>query len=453
MQKLYIKIVMAIWIVMILSAAIAIALLRANFGNQDRPGFGPIEPTRLIANIINAGSLQTYGEGEAAFIDWFRRNQELTKRMLVKVQRSDGTVLFVSGGDDAEAEPPDSFAFKRIPVSRADGEYEVLVAPRNVPENFGPVSHVQRSIVRAAFQPHLLWWLLLVAVLLSVLLSVVVARYLVSPLRTIESAGKRLARGDLHVRVSPKLGHRRDEIADFASAFDHMASKIEGLVRAHQQLLRDVSHELRTPLSRVLAAASLARKAAGDSAAGEFDRIEQEVGRLDTMIGQLLTYAQLDADEARLSESAVHLDQLLEEIVDDSRVEADAHDRRIALDIVAPCTLSGDAGLLRSAIENVLRNALRHTPAGSSVDIRLDRRPIGSELTIRDHGDGVAEEELKQLFKPFYRTDAARSPQLAGSGIGLAIARKAIKLHGGWIEAENDPGGGLLVRVTLPVSR
>lgn len=453
MQKLYIKIVMAIWIVMILSAAIAIALLRTNFGDQGRPGFGPIEPTQLLANIITAGSLQTYTEGEAAFIDWFRQNKALSSRVLVKVIRGDGRVVFVSGDDVAEADARDPSVYKRISVSRAEGEYEILVAPRNMPRNFGPVSHVQRSIVRAAFEPHLLWWLLLVAVFLSVLLSVVLARYLVSPLRTIELAGKRLARGDLHVRVSPKLGRRRDEIADFASAFDHMASKIEGLVRAHQQLLRDVSHELRTPLSRVLAAASLARKASADSAAGEFDRIDQEVGRLDAMIGQLLTYAQLDADEARLSESTVHLDQLLREIVDDSRVEADAHDRQIRLDVAAACTLSGDAELLRSAIENVLRNALRHTPAGSSVDIVLERASSGCELTIRDYGGGVSAEDLPHLFEPFYRTDAARSPQLGGSGIGLAIALKAIKLHGGWIEADNHESGGLLVRITLPVTR
>ncbi|MEM8814692.1 MAG: ATP-binding protein [Pseudomonadota bacterium] len=446
MQKLYLKIVVAIWTVMILSAVVAITVLRAtpNAGASDT--FGSMSPSDLLANLVKAGSFQTQGRGEAAFVNWFRENTMFGSRLFVTITRADGELVYESaaGGRSAVAHLPRT-ALEPVTVRRIEGEYQVRVVPA---ATFG----LQRSIVRAAFQPQLLWLLLLIAIPLSVLLSVLVARYLVSPLRVFERAGARLARGDLQARVAPELGYRGDEIAEFASTFDRMAQKIEGLVKAHQRLLRDVSHELRTPLARVLAAASLARSAAEESSAPEFDRIEQEVGRLDGMISRLLTYAELDADEACINAVNVSLDRLVADIVEESRIEADADDRYIKLDIVSPCPVMGDAELLKSCIENVLRNALRYTPQHGRVEIVLRRTRLACELTLRDYGPGVPGEDLPHLFKPFYQTDTARAPQSGGYGIGLAIAHKAISLHKGWIEAENAEGGGLLVRITLPLA-
>ena len=450
MQKLYIKIVVAIWVVMILSAGTAIAVVRASFSMSSDDSFGPINPSEIVSNIVEAGNMQTRGQGEAAFIGWFSGNAMFRNRLFVEITRDDGEVLYESPAgshpDNTIAAP--SFPFEPVAITREDGEYLVRIVPI---EAFR-VSPVQRSIARAAFQPQLLWLLLLVAAPLSVLLSVLIARYLVSPLRIFERAGTQLARGDLEVRVASELGDRGDEIAEFASNFDHMAGKIEGLVKAHQRLLRDVSHELRTPLARVLAAASLARKASGDGSASEFDRIEQEVARLDSMISRLLTYAHLDADEARINKAEVRLDRLVTDIAEESRIEADAENRQIVLDVMPFCAVLGDAELLRSCIENVLRNALRYAPPHSAVAVKLKRTSLACELTIRDHGPGVAEEELEHLFKPFYQTDLAREPQFSGYGIGLAIAHKAIELHNGWIEAENADGGGLRVRITLPLA-
>jgi len=449
-QKLYIKIVVAIWAVMILSAVAAIAVVRSSFSVGPSDSFGPINPSEIVSNIVEAGSMQTRGQGEAAFIEWFSSNAMFRNRLFVTIARDDGEILYESPAgshpDNTIMKP--TIPFEPVRIVRAEDEYLVKI----VPVEAFRISPVQRSIARAAFQPQLLWLLLLIAIPVSVLLSVLIARYLVSPLRIFERAGTQLARGDLEVRVASELGDRGDEIAEFASNFDHMAGKIEGLVKAHQRLLRDVSHELRTPLARVLAAASLARKASGDGTAPEFDRIEQEVDRLDSMISRLLTYAHLDADEARISKAEVRLDRLVADIAEESRIEADAEHRQIVLDVMPFCTVLGDAELLRSCIENVLRNALRYTPPHSAVDVTLERTSLVSELTIRDHGPGVADEELEHLFKPFYQTDPAREPQFSGYGIGLAIAHKAIELHNGWIEAENAHDGGLLVRITLPLA-
>lgn len=451
MQKLYIKIAVAIWTVMLLSAVIATFVLR--MGPALVPGpITPTGPAETLAEMIASGSDLTRGQGEAAFIDWLRNNPLIAKHLKLKVARGDGEVVYesvVEGRGKAAASVV--LPMPSVTVVRAEGEYEVSFLPVFT-SRFGPTTSVQRTLARAAFQPGILLLLVLTAVPLSVGLSLLVARYLVSPLRSFERAGARLAAGDLQVRVSPELGNRRDEIAAFASNFDHMAAKIEGLVEAHRRLLRDVSHELRTPLSRVLAAASLARKAVGDGvAADEFDRIEREVDLLNGMIRRLLTYVQLESGEARICLEDVQLDQLLADIVDRSRIEPAAEDRRISLRSDVPCIVGGDPWLLTSAIENVLRNALRHTPKTRPVEIGLRRDGDTCLLTIRDYGPGVPEDELEHLFKPFYQTDVARAPQSGGYGIGLAIVQQAIAMHDGTIVVENAVGGGLKVSIELPL--
>ena len=452
MQKLYLKIVVAIWVVMILSAAVAVLLLRLYPGTTAPGDRGSKPPMAMLSDIIESGHRLTEGRGEAAFVDWFRGNPLFADRLYLRILRADGTVVYESmSRDGSTTVAPESIFADPIIVARESGDYTIRVAPGAIADRFDGVTSVQRSIARAAFNPQLLWWLLLVAVPLTIVLSIAVARYLVSPLRVFERAGRQLALGKLHVRVLPHLGQRSDEIAEFASTFDHMASKIEGLVQAHQRLLRDVSHELRAPLARVLAAASLARKASGDDAASEFDRIDTEVGRLDRMISRLLSYARLDSGEARVTPSVLRLDRLLQTIVDDARIEADHERRRIEVIIGAPCRIFADSQLLRSGIENVLRNAIRHTPEGGSVIVELQASESDCELTVRDHGPGVADEDLPHLFEPFFRTPTSRIPGPGGYGIGLAIARKSIELHAGTISADNAREGGLRVRISLPL--
>lgn len=451
MQKLYIKIAIAIWGVMFLSALIAVVVLRIGPDLFPDSMMRPPGPIETMGGMIEAGSFETQGEGEEAFVDWLRANPLISRHLNVKVTRDSGEVIYESlAGEGFKATPLALPMMPSVTVTRAEGDYEVSFLPVFT-SRFGPSTPVQRTIARAAFQPELIWLLLLSAIPVSIGLSMLIARYLVSPLRSFERAGARLAAGDLQVRVAAELGNRGDEIAAFASNFDHMAGKIEHLVEAHRRLLRDVSHELRTPLSRVLAAASLARKAAGDVAAEEFDRIEREVDLLNGMIRRLLTYVQLESGEARIDMEEVQLDRLLTDIVDRSRIEPAAEERRISLRSDVPCVVTGDPQLLASGIENVLRNALHHTPKGQPVDIRLERGDDSCVLTIRDYGPGVPENELQHLFKPFYQTDVARAPQFGGYGIGLAIVQQAVARHDGTVVAENAAGGGLQVSIELPL--
>ena len=451
MQKLYIKIAIAIWGVMFLSALIAVVVLRIGPELIPDSMLRPPGPIETLGGMIEAGSVETRGEGEEAFVDWLRANPLLSRHLNLKVTRGGGEVIYESlAGQGGFKATPLTLPMPSVTVTRAEGEYEVSFLPVFT-SRFGPSTQVQRTIARAAFQPELIWLLLLTAIPVSIGLSMLIARYLVSPLRSFERAGARLAAGDLQVRVAPQLGNRGDEIAAFASNFDHMAGKIEDLVEAHRRLLRDVSHELRTPLSRVLAAASLARKAAGDVAKNEFDRIEREVDLLNGMIRRLLTYVQLESGEARIRMKPVQLDRLLAEIVDRSRIEPAAEQRRISLRSDVPCVVTGDPQLLASAIENVLRNALHHTPKEAPVEIRLQRGDNSCALVVRDHGPGVPETELRHLFTPFYQTDVARAPQFGGYGIGLAIVQQAVARHEGTVVARNAAGGGLRVSIELPL--
>jgi two-component system sensor histidine kinase CpxA len=308
----------------------------------------------------------------------------------------------------------------------------------------------------AVFRPPLFWSSLSIAVLLSVILSFGIARYLVRPLRSIEQAARKLSEGDLSARVGPALGNRGDEIADFAAAFDQMATRIESLVRAHKVLLRDVSHELRSPLARAHAALSLARQQTRGMVDNELDRLEIEVERLDGMIGKLLTFSRLNSEERQIRNEPVELVGLLSEIADDSRFEASSGGKTVRLRDGPPLTVNGDSELLASCFENVIRNAVRHTHVNTAAEITVsyddDLRQY-CRVQVRDHGDGVPDAELEQIFKPFYRLEEGASPGSGRSGIGLAIAQRAVHRHGGEIVAANAPDGGLVVSVTLPVGR
>ncbi len=458
MHKLYLKIVVAIWGVMAVSALIAIVIARANVESQ-RPGesHGPRRGD-LVAAIVTVGSAETEGRGEAAFIEWFKESPVIGGRFEVSVAREDGTVVYASRTMEDLSNPWDSdLQFPSFTVERTEGKYTVSIVPGVKPRRgaggpFGSVSPVRRTIAQATFQPNFIWLLVLIAVPMSVALSVLIARYLVSPLRVFERAGARLAEGDLQVRIAPELGRRGDEIAQFAATFDQMAERIERLVLAHRNLLRDVSHDLRSPLARVHAAASLARTVADPAVLPELDRIEDEVDGLDSMIERLLMFSRLDAQDAGLCLQEIDIHAFLREIVEELRFEASVDGREITLNEGDACHVSADTRLLRSSIENVVRNALRYAPPETPVDVSQSVLDEICTIEVRDDGPGVREEQLEQLFEPFYQTETAREPQHGGFGIGLAIARRAVELHGGAISAANAGSGGLRISISLPIA-
>ncbi len=280
----------------------------------------------------------------------------------------------------------------------------------------------------------------------AVLLCYWLAYHLTRPVRALQKAVERFGKGDLSARVGSA---RRDELGQLAGAFDRMAGRIETLMAAERRLLLDISHELRSPLARLGVAVELARS--GEDRNAALNRIQKESDRLNALVGQLLQVTRAEGDPNSLRRNPVRLDELVEQLVNDSGIEAAAHDCAVTYERREPVTVEGDPELLRRAVENVIRNAIRYAPPQSAVEVSLARNNGKAVVDIRDHGPGVPEEALPRLFDAFYRVDSDRNRSSGGIGLGLSIARRAIELHKGSIRAQNAQPG-LEVIMELPAA-
>jgi two-component system sensor histidine kinase CpxA len=274
-----------------------------------------------------------------------------------------------------------------------------------------------------------------------------VSRYLTKPLNKLGEAAASIAEGRLETRADPSLINRRDEIADLARNFDRMAERIEALITGQRRLLGDVSHELRSPLSRLMVALSLVKQGPAEEAAENLERIALEARRLDTLIGQLLALTRIDSGVDRGSPAPFDLTNLVQEVANDGNFEARARKCSVRIIQADACTVNGFDELLRSAVENVVRNAIRHTSVGTAVKISLQNCDSRALLRVRDYGPGVPENMLSEIFLPFRRV-ANGNPE--GAGLGLAIAERAVNVHRGTIRAMNAPDGGLVIEIDLP---
>ena len=297
---------------------------------------------------------------------------------------------------------------------------------------------------------------LAVVVLTAGLVCFGLARYLASPVEVLRAEVRRLAGGDLSARVGPRVGAAKDELADLSRDFDSMAAQIETLVMSQRRLLGDISHELRSPLVRLSLALGLAKRRAESEAPSliePLNRIERESERLNDLIGQLLTLTRLETSPGDVEKTPIVLRDLIDQIVADADFEAQARNRRVEFPDPEECKVLGNVELLRSAIENVVRNGVRYTAEDTSVivTLRCSRDGGGALISVRDYGQGVPEEALNDLFRPFYRVADARDRRTGGTGLGLAITERAVRLHGGTIKATNAPEGGLAVEIMLPV--
>lgn len=289
------------------------------------------------------------------------------------------------------------------------------------------------------------------AILISGVLSYLLALYLTSPLKKLRSTVQAFAEGNLEARVSPELGSRRDELADLGQEFDHMAEQIAALIAAQKRLLADISHELRSPLARLAVALELARRNSGERAVSALDRIEQEAERVNKLVGQLLTITRLESGAERVPPETVALEELVQAVIEDADFEAKPLGKSVRSIELERCRVRGSSELLRSAIENIIRNAIRYTAAGSAVEVSLRWRLDTAVLAVRDHGPGVPEAELEHIFEPFYRVSEARERWSGGVGLGLSIAERTVRLHNGTIRAENL-ADGLQVTIELPLA-
>jgi two-component system, OmpR family, sensor histidine kinase CpxA len=297
---------------------------------------------------------------------------------------------------------------------------------------------------------------LIIAVISSGLVCYLLAWLLTLPIVRLRAATRQLAAGDLAARAGAPNVRRRDEVAGLMRDFDGMAERLENLVKAQSRLLNDISHELRSPLARLNVALGLARQRSNVESAAMLDRIELEASRLNELIRRILTLARLEDGEQIVPETPVLLDQVVLSVAEDAEFEAQARHCHVHSEIPeGSWEVRGDASLLHSAIENVVRNAIRYTREGSTVQVHLERigTLAGEEAVVRvtDCGSGVPPDALEKLFQPFYRLDDARGRQTGGVGLGLAITERAVRFHGGRVAARNRAEGGLMVEIHLPL--
>jgi signal transduction histidine kinase len=272
----------------------------------------------------------------------------------------------------------------------------------------------------------------------------VLAVGIVTPLRAVGAAVDRFGRGDLTVRVPTT---RRDEIGALAKAFNHMAERIQTLLGAERRLLQDISHELRSPLARLNIAIELARTADDRDAAAS--RLQKEVNRLASLVGALLEVTRVEGDPSIRRSEEIRVGDILHDVVQSCSLEAEARRCRLVMSDGSGCALHGDPELLRRALENVVRNAIRYAPHESDVELRTEDRPEGVVVTVRDAGQGVPDDMLPRLTQPFFRVEGARESSSGGVGLGLSIAHRAVQLHHGTLVAENAHPG-LRVTLTFP---
>ncbi len=412
---------------------------------------------RNQTNIYAETAAQSFADrgeqGLLAFLDRIRKLDSISEVDLIgengKTWLSEGVnvdgyhdlVTKALGSDTVEIETLTETALSARQLTMPGGERYVLILrwerPRMTPF-FGesPLRYLRYG------------GLLLTALLLCWAL----ARYLSSPIGKLRRAAQKLADGDLSTRVADQIGNRHDELAALAKDFDLMAERIESLVTSQQRLSRDVSHELRSPLARMNVALEIAKKKMNGDTGPVLSRIEAESQRLNDMITRLLTLSKLETGTKDFDRRELNLRTLVEQVASDADFEANAKGRSVKVMSAVDCRVMGSENLIRSAVDNILRNAVRYTREGTNVEVSLSNGNGKAVLRVSDHGNGVPEAELENLFRPFYRVGEARDRGSGGTGLGLAIAEQAILAHNGTIRAVNV-GDGLMVEITLDCVR
>ncbi|MEO8444793.1 MAG: HAMP domain-containing sensor histidine kinase [Gammaproteobacteria bacterium] len=354
---------------------------------------------------------------------------------------------------------------RAVPAEYADFVRDSVVGPleppasnyrpvRLAPQLIGPDGRVYAFLV---LPDHIRIWgsiatmlgLFLVAALVIGSVAWLIARTVGRPIAELQTTVRELARGRSEARVPATIAARRDELGALAADFNLMAARMQELLAGREQLMAELSHELRSPLARLQAGIALAA-ARPNATPGELQQMEQEIRRMDRVIGDLLRFSRLGA--VAITRHLVRLEKLLQELGDDEQVEAAARPCQLEVRTARDLLVVGDPDLLRSAFENLLRNALRFAPPGSAVEMAAIRSGEVLLVTVADRGPGVPAEHLAGIFEPYFRVPGTASAT-EGTGLGLAIARRVFEAHGGSVVADRRVGGGLHVEVRLPAAR
>jgi two-component system OmpR family sensor kinase len=348
---------------------------------------------------------------------------------------------WLSSGQSIVLQPRPNFYVAFQQVIGADGHTRQLLA-------------MSRSHLRLRPQTREKIYLAVQLLLSLLFIGVVgwwVARSVARPVEALRRATRRMAEGELSTRVGRQGGLAHDELAQLAGDFDLMAGRIEALVAHDRGVLQDLSHELRSPLARLQLILDLARRGrdAAESAP-YFSQAEQEIARIDRMLGEMLALSRMEGGLPGMEREQLELAELVHACVEQSRLEADAQHVELRLVSVDSAEVSGNTMLLERALDNLLANAIKFSPHGGTVELSVRTGSGFAEISVRDHGPGVPVDELASLFRPFFRgSNAVRAD---GHGLGLAIVQRVVQVHGGSIEVDNAEGGGLEIRLRLPLA-
>jgi two-component system sensor histidine kinase CpxA len=416
--------------------------------HSERPWW--IQPSRQVMPDLGRDAAATYETGQQAAL------RILLDRLSLK-GRTTYWLLDDSGHELSGRPLPDEVrrligeATQREGSVRSD-DFSVAIAPVDT-------GHSKYLLVTQFVPPPLservpgdILWTMKLGTLVSAILCLIIAHYLSKPIERLRDATNELARGNLDIRVGRSIGNRRDEIADLVRDFDSMAGELRILLQNERNLLTGVSHELRSPIARMRLALALARSGEPQETEEMLDRIEQDTIQLDSMLERILTVARLESGQQKLRLESCSLNEIVDDVLQDARFEAASVNAEISYTADPDLRLEGDPALLRSVVENLVRNAIFYSGEGGRITVSLRRDDGFASFTVRDNGPGVPEEALPLLFKPFYRVDNARGTQTGGMGLGLAIVRNAVLAHGGTVVAGNVVPHGLRMDVRLPVA-
>ena len=449
MSRLFWKFFFAFWLA-VLVAGLSIGLgvqLRHN-AMQEQQQAAPIQISRHASALISvAESIGDYG-GRDALSQFLLDQQAVAKQPLMAVTDSGQELLDREVSEHAIETARNFLTQEGWPrpvrqVQLEDGERYLLFIAQSEDMPSDMPRWEQRKRPPPTPSVMIIAW-----TLSGLLFSALLAWWFTQPIRHLRRAFLNFASGKLETRVGSAMGKRRDELAELGHQFDEMADRISQLIGAQRRLLHDVSHELRSPLARMQAAIGLAEQNPAQQTA-VLERIEKESQRIDVLIGDLLNLSRIDTgvDNSQALES-LDIAELVDEIVEDARIEAHRKQQQIKLQRPEQITATIRRNLFLSAVENILRNAVKYSPDNSLIEVELHH--VANELTIRvtDQGPGVAKAELDKIFDPFYRASQSYAQQ--SSGLGLTIARRAVHAMNGSIEARNRDQGGLEVIIRLP---
>jgi signal transduction histidine kinase len=450
-RSLFLKIFIWFWLGMIL---VNVALFLSVAATRPAQTNRPWRDLSLVGSSAQKAA-ETYDrEGQAAlasYLDQFEQSNGISS-VLLNDQGAELSSRTVPAGWQELAAKAAKTGITQFNVSTtALVVAQQVVTPQGHRYEF--VSRITRTPVNVSLRTQALR--LLAVLLTGGLLCYGLASYLTTPIRKLRGTTHEFADGNLGARAAVRLVKRRDEIGQLGSDFNTMAERLQSMVAAQHRLLGDISHELRSPLARMSVALELARKRAGPDSKSALDRIEHESETLNEMIGHLLKLTRLESGTDGIKRTEVDLAQLVREVADDADFEARSRNRSVHVVACDECSTKGTEELLRSAVENVVRNAVRYTAEGTEVEVALRVRNGNENLaviSVRDHGQGVPDEAMEKIFHPFYRTEDARDRESGGSGLGLAITSRAVRLHGGNVSAANSRTGGLEITISLPAN-